>query len=161
MIIEYPIIFYGVIIGLSAFRMIIPLGSARIKDKLTSLDDKNLDRARNANIALASFTIVAIALTVTIDDNKITNENTFAFLSLAMFLFFIASYLFEIGYNKWVEHIGETLEYAGVISLASGLLYLIHGKIQSPFIELLYLGFLIAMIFTSIFEQVLNYRFHS
>jgi len=161
-IIDYPNIFWAIMIGIAGIRMIIPLGNKIMKEALLSSEEEENVSKRNHTLMLASFTIVALTLVVIFAQEKESlNSNSFAFMSVAMFLFFISSYLFHIGYKLWVSYSAETLEYVGIISLATGFLYMVSPSFQEIFIDLIYIGFFVSMIAVVIFELVLSYKHHT
>lgn len=164
MISTFPEFFWALMLGFAVFRMSIPTWGKLKKMNLEPLlpsEQEAYDKNKNQNIALASFTIVVIALAVALHDNQIYDVNTFVFLSLAMFMFFIASLLFEIGYSLLVPYIAETLQYAGILSLATGFIFMIENAgINSDLLSILYIGFLCSIIGIVILEQFLNYKHH-
>jgi hypothetical protein len=124
-------------------------------------EKQEYQNSRNHTITLAAFAIGAIALVSSRDDLESLNfEYGIAFLSGAMFCFFIGSYLF-IFQNKqnWLPYVGETLEFVGVLSLAIGLFYVISELFPASLsLPIIYWMFFSVLVGIASYELYLNKR---
>lgn len=124
-------------------------------------EKQEYQNSRNHSITLAAFTIGAIALITSRDDlTNINFQYGLAFLSVAMFSFFIGSYMF-IFQNKrnWFPYIGETLEFIGIVSLSIGFFYIVLQLFpESPLLPVLYGLFFIGLVAVASYELYLNKR---
>lgn len=162
MLIEHPYVFWIILTAYIAIRMLIPRGSkiGYFEAPSSEAERKEYSDSRNQNMVLASFTIVAIAIIISFKFNEITQlRDGLYYLSIGMFLFFIASYLFTLRRTKWLPYTAETLEYTGIIALAIGLLYLISGILTDLVMNIIYIGFFIGILAVAIYEAYLNKGF--
>ena len=120
-------------------------------------------------MTLSFFTITVITITITLasvygngSDPKF--EFSLAYLSLAMFCFFIGSYMYifrrRIKRNPpqlSLPYIGETLEFVGIIALGTGLFYVVTlVAFESEVLPILYLSFLVALVAVAVYELYQN-----
>src|SRR5689334_4591027 len=81
-------------------------------------EKKHYDDKRNHNITLASFTIVAIAVIVALPRQEVQKHvGALFYLSISMFLFFIASYLVDYRSNRFGPYIAKSFEYTGIMGV--------------------------------------------
>ena len=126
-------------------------------------------------LTLAFFSITVITLTLTLFDPTDPNfEYGLGYLSLAMFCFFISSYMFiflrkkqngkqgEKQYEKRITfpYIGETLEFVGIVALGVGFYYIVILVAPALIsLEILYLSFLSALVGVAVYELHENRSF--
>lgn len=118
--------------------------------------------SRSHNITLASFSIAAIALITSRNDLNIQNlQFGIAYLSIAMFCFFIGSYLFVFRQKgNIIPYYGETLELAGILSLGIGFFYVVTQLfLENVALDLLYLAFFFTLVGVAAYELRLNIRY--
>ncbi len=118
--------------------------------------------SRTQLISLAFFTIAIITLVAVRSD--LTESNFvygLSYLSVAMFCFFIGSYLFIFQHKgNRIPYIGETLEFVGIVALGIGFFYIVIEIVpDSISLEILYLLFLSALVAVASYEVYINYRF--
>jgi hypothetical protein len=121
-------------------------------------EKQEYERSRSQNLTLAAFSIAALGFILS--TTVVPETNTLfgiGYLSVAMFSFFIAAYLFKYRPKKWFPYIGETLELSGILCIGVGFYYVI-AKIFSNNIPLagLYLAFLVALIAIVAYSLRLN-----
>jgi hypothetical protein len=162
-------IFAGIVLGFIGIRILTP-----VKAKFNFFDQPIDDyaegvyqNARNHNITLAAFSIAVLALILSSgigDSTTIRNENFefgIAYISVATFFFFIASYTFVFLKSRRFPYVGQTLEYAGIIALGIGFLLIIRIIFPESILLniFLYPGFLISLLSVAGWELYLNFRF--
>jgi uncharacterized membrane protein len=118
--------------------------------------------SRNHSMTLAAFTIAAIALVISNESisESVNLQLGIAFLSGAMFSFFIGSYMFVfLSKRHWFPYFGETLEFVGILALAMGLFYIVTGLFEeSLLLQIIYLISFAALVAVTGYELYLNRR---
>lgn len=158
-----PIFFWILTLILFGIRPIIPIitgkNSIMIRGDFTEEESEYSEGKRNHNIVLASFTLVALALMFTSStEDKPFNFDSFLFLSVSTFVFFVSTYLFDLGWNRWVVTIADSGEYGGIILVGAGLYYLATSLYQEPLIALAYLLFLGTIFIITIIDAIKRYK---
>jgi hypothetical protein len=112
--------------------------------------------SKNHNITLTAFTLGAIALVISNESisRSLNLQLGIAFLSGAMFCFFIGAYLFSfLSRRQWFPYIGDTLELVGILALAMGLFNIITGLFESSLLlQVIYFLFFAAIIAVTAYE---------
>lgn len=123
--------------------------------------------SRSNTMTLAFFTITVITITITLVEPDHRFEFGLAYLSLAMFCFFIGSYMFIFlrrlkGQKHFrLPHIGETLEFVGIVALGTGLFYIVTLVVEDSIgLVMLYLLFLFALIAVAFYELYQNKKYY-
>jgi|CXWL01.1.fsa_nt_gi hypothetical protein len=154
-------------IAFTVFRMIFPLWKKfkkMMSENLLNPEQEAYQRNRNVNLMLASFTMVSIALFVTLNKDHIIQNNDiiFSFLFSGLFLFFISSLLFNIGHRRIIPYVAENLHSMGILSLGIGLFYIALTiiVINTPNLELLFFLFPLTLMGVLSYEEYLNYKHH-
>ncbi|MEW6043672.1 MAG: hypothetical protein AB1608_05370 [Thermoproteota archaeon] len=108
---------------------------------------------RNHNIVLASFTVVVLSLMFNLDPTlpKPTLD-TFLFFSVATFVFFITTYLFDVVWNRWIFHMAMSAEYAGLVLVGAGFYYYAIQVYLFPIVTLAYLLFISAILIITLID---------
>lgn len=139
---DYPFIFWIILLGFMVIRLSIPIRSKSPYMHLPIQDSeiKEWRNSRTQNIMLASFSIVALALSAGILENNIPSlHSTFFYFAVSMFCFFGAAYLYNFLTDRPFPYIADTLEYTGIIAVAIGFLHLISGILPNIIIDILFL----------------------
>lgn len=122
---------------------------------------------RYNTVTLAFFTITVITLSLTLASASEPNfQYGLAYLSLAMFCFFIGSYMYIFrrrlkGQRQLtLPYVGETLEFVGIVSLGTGLFYIVTLVVPDSIgLAILYMAFLFALIGVAFYELYQNKKF--
>ena len=140
-------------------------GAGESKEPPSEKGEWATSRTNTMTLAFFSVTVITISITLVKPDHRF--EFGLAYLSFAMFCFFIGSYMFSFirrlkGQKYFrLPHIGETLEYVGIVSLGMGLFYIVNLVIgDSIGIIVLYLSFLVALIAVAFYELYQNKMFY-
>jgi hypothetical protein len=126
-------------------------------------ESKEYDFLRLQLLTLAFFAITVITLAVTVfvttQTISIGFEYALGYLSVAMFCFFISSYMYSFRITNRLPYIGETLEFVGIVSLGIGFFYLVVQVVPtSIWLGVLYMIFLSALVGVAGYELYLNNR---
>lgn len=87
------------------------------------------------------------------------NEGALFYLSIAMFAFFAAAYLFNFRMNRVGPYTARCLEYTGIVAVGFGLLALFQNIINSAAIFWAYVFFAFGIMAIAIFDIYFNSRF--
>jgi len=158
--VENPIIFWIILIGFISFRTLLPI---RCKYDFKKIAIRDTERSewkslRDQNMVLASFTIVAIAIILSLPSGFSEDKKPSVwYLSLALFSFIIGSYVFRFTTDRRIPYVGETLEFEGLLALGIGLLYLASSIFKDIMFDLIYSVFFIGVFVVALIDLYLNY----
>ena len=90
MIIDYPFIFWSILSFFIVTRLLIPIKSQYIQLDIQVNETKEWRKSRTQNIMLASFSMVALAVSATMLQNNISLlQSTFFYFAVSMFCFLV------------------------------------------------------------------------
>jgi hypothetical protein len=158
-----PYFFLIILVAVFSVRIVTAFTNRRYMNSKVNEDQKEEYRStRNQSITLSAFTLAAIALVFSNESiSQSPNlELGIAFLSVAMFSFFIGSYMFMfMNKRHWFPYIGETLEFVGILALAMGLFNIITGLFQeSLLLQVIYFVFFAVLLAVAVYELLLTRR---
>lgn len=127
-------------------------------NSFTNTERENRKEKRNHNIVLATFTLVVLSLMLNLtSDNFSYNLNSFLFFSTATFVFFTATCLFDVIWNRMILHIALSAEYAGIILVAAGFYYYVVPFHSESIVTFVYLSFVCAIFLITAIDAIKKY----
>ena len=140
--------FWIIAIGFGCVRYLIAVTTPTnyFKSNILSEDQKlEFRNGKNHNMVLASFTIIAISISISLTDIRTNDLEKIGlyFFFFALFCFFISSVLFHSRFTVWLPFTGDIIEKVGIITVVTGFLYLMMGHFEDdPFLGTLALLFI-------------------
>lgn len=159
---NYQCVFWGVLLIFVILRYVIAKTEkiGYFKNKFVNAEEeKEFKDARNHSMILASFTIVALSISVSEISSKSNDYSSLYFFSLSMIGLFISTLLFELQTNKWIPHTADILQKVGIICVAIGFLFLISALFTDLTLNIMYGGFFIGIIAYAIIDLFINWIF--
>jgi hypothetical protein len=140
-------------------------GRAYFKDPPIDKEKERLQRERPNNLALAGFSLTALALFLALGTNpqdpskNVDVKDTTYYLSISLVCFIVAAYLYPFQIRRYYYYTADSLEQIGLLSVGIAMLVFFVNNYQGMLeMHAVYWVLFVAIILITIKDNLLYYE---